>query len=53
MDWNSPAIGCVGRDGKRSPSKNDFAIKLEMFIEAQSITGYMATVKRKIDGEQR
>lgn len=53
VDWMSPSIGCVGKDGKRSPSKSDFAIKLDMMIEAQSNTGYVATVKRAIDREQR
>ena len=43
----------MGKDGKRGPSKSDFSIKLDMMIEAQQNTGYLATVKRAIDGEQR
>ena len=42
MDWNHPSIGCVGKDGKKGSSKSD-----------QQNTGYLATVKRAIDGEQR
>ena len=44
---------CVSKDGKKGPGKSDFAIKLDMLIEAKQNTGYLATVKRAIDGEQR
>jgi hypothetical protein len=51
VDWDKP---CVSKDGtKRSTPKSDFAIKLDMFIEAHSKTGYVATVKRAIDCVQR
>ncbi len=53
MDWVCPSIGVLNRDGNKSDSKGDFAIKLEMLIEAGSKTGYMATVKRAIDGAER
>ena len=42
-----------GRDGQRSESKGDFAIKLDALIEANEKTGYLATVKRAIDCEER
>ena len=50
--WGSPSVGTVLRD-VRSESKGDFAIKLETLIEADTKTGYMATVKRAVDGEER
>ena len=39
------------KDGSRSSSKGDFAIKLTAFVEAGSNTGYLALalVKRRID----
>ena len=46
-------MGTLGRDGIRSESKGDLAIKLDVLIEADSKTGFMATVKRAIDGEER
>ena len=36
-----------------SESKGDFAIKLEMLVEADAKTGYMATVKCSVDKEER
>lgn len=53
VEWDSPSIGTIHRDGSRSESKGDFAIKLETLIEADSKTGYMATVKRAVDSEER
>lgn len=53
IDWNHPSIGCVGKDHSKGPTKSDFAIKLDMMVEAEQNTGYLATVKRAIDGEQR
>ena len=53
VDWDEPSIGTVLRDGKHSESKGDFAIKLEMLIEADAKTGLMATVKRNVDKEER
>lgn len=53
MDWDSPTIGVVNlRDGSKS-GKGDFAIKLDMLIEAGKKTGYVATVKRAIDCMER
>ena len=37
------------KDGSRSASKGDFAIKLIALVEAGSNTGYLALVKRRID----
>ena len=53
IEWSSPSIGTIHRDGSLSESKGDFAIKLQMLIEADSKTGYIATVKRAVDGEER
>lgn len=52
VDWDSPTIGVHLRDGSKS-SKGDFAIKLDMLIEAGKKTGYVATVKRAIDCVER
>ncbi len=49
IDWESPSVKCIARDGKKSLNKGDFAIKLDMLVEAQAKTGYFATVKRAID----
>ena len=43
----------AGKDGQWSESKGDFAIKLDALIEADEKTGYLATVKRAIDCEER
>lgn len=53
MDWDCPVVGTLSRDGTKSESKGDFAIKLDMLIEAGAKTGYVATVKRAIDGVDR
>lgn len=53
VDWDDPSVGLVTRDGKKSESKGDFAIRLDMLIEAGTKTGYVATVKRAIDRMQR
>lgn len=53
VDWEAASVGTCGRDGVRSESKGDFAIRLDALIEADSKTGFMATVKRAIDGEER
>ena len=53
IDWDKPCVRCVSKDGKRSTPKSDFAIKLDLFIEAHSKTRYVATVKRAIDCVQR
>lgn len=41
------------KDGKTSDVKGDFAIKLTAMVEAGANTGYMAKVKRTIDGKTR
>ncbi len=43
----------MGRDERRSESKGDFALTLNMLIEAGPKTGYVAPVKRAIDGLER
>ena len=53
VDWDFPSVGIVGHDGHRSESKGDFAIRLDALIEANEKTGYLATVKRAIDDEER
>ena len=53
MDWDSPSIGTVLKDGTRSSSKGDFAIKLTAMVEAQNHTGYLALVKRRIDDKEK
>ena len=46
-------MGALGRDGTHSESKGDFGIRLDVLIEADSKTGFIATVKRAIGGEER
>ena len=53
IDWDAPSVGTINRDGSFSESKGDFAIKLEMLVEADAKTGYMATVKCSVDKEER
>ena len=53
VEWASPSVGTIHRDGSYSGSKGDFAINLESLIEADSKTGYMATIKRAVDSEER
>ncbi len=43
----------VQKDGSLSDSKGDFAMKLTSLVEAGGNTGYMAVVKRSIDGSER
>ena len=43
------SIGVVGKDGKRSCNKGDFAIELRALVEAGTRTGYLAYVSRAID----
>ena len=53
VEWDPPSIGLIGKNGKRSTSKGDFAIKLSKLVEAGAQTGYLADVKRAIDRQQR
>lgn len=53
VHWDPPSIGIVYKDGSKSASKGDFAIKLDMLVEAGSKTGYLAWVKRAIDCDER
>ena len=46
-------MGVLQRDGSKSEAKGDFAIRLDMMVEAGSNTGYVATVKRAIDLHER
>ncbi len=39
------------KDGTRSVRKGDFAIGLHSLVEGGSNTGYLATVKRAVDGK--
>ena len=49
IDWENAGLSTVKKDGSRSTSKGDLAIKLTAFVEAGSNTGYLAIVKRRID----
>lgn len=49
IDWENASIATLRKDGSRSASKGDFAIKLTALVEAGSNTGYLALVKRRID----
>ena len=49
IDWENASISTVRKDGSRSASKGDFAIKLTTLVEAGSNTGYPALIKRRID----
>ena len=51
IDWDNPSIKCDEKGGL-SVSKGDFAIRLEMLIEAKAKTGCLATVKRAIDHKE-
>lgn len=53
VDWSKSQLGVLNKDGTKSESKGDFAIQLEMLVEAGTKTGYIATVKRAIDGDER
>ena len=51
IDWEPPAVGILHKNGTRSESKGDFAISLEVLVEAGTNTGYLVKVKRGIDGK--
>lgn len=53
VDWEECAIRTVNTHGSKSESKGDFAIKVTTLVEAGSNTGYLCTVKRHIDKEER
>lgn len=52
-DWDPPAIGLFRKDGQNSEAKGDFAISLEAMVEAGIYTGYLAQVKRAVDGKTK
>ena len=53
VDWVLCETGIVRKDGTKSDAKGDFAITLTAMIEAGANTGFLADVKRAIDGERR
>ena len=53
VDWDPPAIGMIRKDGLKSEAKGDFAISLEAMVEAGANTGYLARVKRAVDGKTK
>ena len=53
MMWDEPAIHLQQNDGCLSNKKSDFAIKLSAMVEAGENTGFLANVKRAIDGQQK
>ena len=46
-------MGIISKDKAKSEAKGDFAIRLGSLVEAAASTGYLATVKRAFDGEER
>lgn len=53
MMWDDPAIHLQQNDGSLSIKKSDFALKLSAMVEAGDNTGFLANVKRAIDGQQK
>ena len=53
IDWVTPSITTLLRDGSPSNSKGDFAMKLTALVEAGGSTGYLALVKRHLDGKEK
>ena len=53
MDWDPPAVGTVTKNGVKSEPKGDFAISLEALVEAGINTGFLAMVKRAVDGKTK
>jgi len=53
MDWDDPALYIQQNDGSRSLKKADFAIRLSAMVEAEDNTGFLAIVKRAIDGREK
>lgn len=51
-DWEKGVSGVVKPNGVRK-NKNSFAMKLVALVEADSQTGYLASVKREFDKEER
>ena len=49
IDWEKASVSTIRKDGTKSASKGDFAMKLTALVEAGSHTGYLALVKRRID----
>lgn len=51
INWEDASIGIV--KGDTQEQKADFAIALEVMVEAGGYTGYIAEVKRSFDGGNR
>ena len=43
----------MNKGGKQSEPKGDFAISLEALVEAEAHTGYLARVKRAVNGKTK
>ena len=52
IDWDPPSVGLL-KNGSRSEPKGDFAIALKALVEAGANTGYLAVVKRAVDGKTK
>lgn len=46
-------MGTYSKSGARSGHKGDFAIQLEGLVEAGPNTGFLAKVKRAVDGKMK
>ena len=46
-------IGFFRKNGLKSEAMGDFAVSLEAMVEAESNTGYLAQVKRAVDGKTK
>ena len=44
-------MGTLSKSGTKSDAKGDFAIELEGLVEAGPNTGFLAKVKRAVDGK--
>ena len=53
VDWDKCGVFLRHSDGSYSSPKCDFAIQLVALVEARENTGYLAEVKRSIDGERK
>lgn len=53
VDWEQCGVFLRHSDGSYSSRKCDFAIKLISLVEAGESTGYLADVKRCIDGKRK
>ena len=53
VDWDQCGVFLRHNDGTYSSKKCDFAIQLVSLVEACENTGYLADVKRSIDGKRK